>query len=98
MRTAQISAVLSALLVSASNANATVSFTVSGVFDADPAQEVDVSVTLTNMAADDIVAFAFDWLLDGANVPLRCAAAGFGWDGPEHDLRWHQQPVHVQLR
>jgi hypothetical protein len=70
MRTAQTFAVFFALLVIASGANAAVVFNVSYVSeDADFAQEVDVSVTLTDVIGMDILAFQMDWLLNAANVP-----------------------------
>ncbi len=62
-----------AALLVASGANAAVIFTVSAPApgaDGDAAQEVDVSLTLSDGSGAVIVAFSFDWLLNGAAVPL----------------------------
>lgn len=70
MRTLKTLAALGALLLVASAANATISFQLTNVSGANPdaGQEVDVSVVLTNAVAMDIVAMAFDWLLDGVAI------------------------------
>ena len=68
MRTLKTLAALGVLLI-ATGANAAVIFSLSlPAADADPEQEVDVSVTLTGGTGSTVLAFAFDWLLNGANV------------------------------
>jgi hypothetical protein len=81
MRTLKNLAAVGALLLVASGANAAVSFTLTALNNGGP-QEVDVSLTLSGGTGNAIIAFAFDWLLDGANVPLSAvqqpASAGTG--------------------
>jgi len=77
-----------ALLLIASSATAAVIFTVSAPApgaDGDSAQEVDVSLTLTGGSGALIVAFSYDWLLNGAAVPLSAVQlpAGGAPSGPQ---------------
>jgi hypothetical protein len=70
MRTLRNLAALGALLLVASGANATITFTVSTGADIGPGQEIDVAITLAGSAVDNVTAYSFDWLLNGAAIPL----------------------------
>src|SRR2546427_3964935 len=71
MRTLKIFAAFGALLLVASGANASVTYTVSTGANVGAGQEMDVAITLTNAATEgaDYAAFQFDWLLNGAAIP-----------------------------
>jgi len=75
MRTLKTLVAFSALLLVASGANAAISFQVTALpanGDGDPAQEVEVNLTLNGGegANGGILSFGIDWLLNGASVPL----------------------------
>lgn len=75
MRTLKTLAALGALLLVASGANAAVSFTLSTPApDADPNQEIDLTLNLSGGDGALIVVFQFDWLLNGAPIPLAAVA------------------------
>jgi len=68
MRTLKILVGFGALLLVASAANASITFTVSTGANTGAGQEVDVAITLTNSATDNAAAYQFDWLLNGIAV------------------------------
>jgi hypothetical protein len=71
MRTLKTLAAFGALLLVASGANASLTFSVSAAApDADTAQEMDVTLTVTGGTGLDVQVMSFDWLLNGAAIPL----------------------------
>jgi hypothetical protein len=71
MRTLKTLAAFGALLLVASGANASLTFTVSAAApDADTAQEIDLTLTVTGGTGLDMQVMQFDWLLNGAAIPL----------------------------
>jgi hypothetical protein len=83
MRTLKTLVAFGALLLVASGANAAVQFTLSLASDADPAQEVDLTLTLTGGTGADIPVFQIDWLLNGATIPLAAVELPAGGAPPQ---------------
>lgn len=76
MRTLRNLAAFGALLLVASGANATITWTVSTGADTGAGQEIEVAITLAGSAVDNVAAYQFDWLLNGAAIPLSAVQAG----------------------